>query len=112
MILQEWENIERSIQGGTFYEQVSLDEKLAIVKAMDFGYTGHWYNCPNGHTFVIGEVRSGLASVCGYNDRADDARSAEEPWRRLAARSVEKLSVAEITLSILAIEEPTNSKTY
>ncbi|KAJ3510084.1 hypothetical protein NMY22_g16083 [Coprinellus aureogranulatus] len=54
-IIQEWGKVEQSIRRDTFYEPVSLEEKLAIVRAMDFGYTGHWYNCPNGHTFVIGE---------------------------------------------------------
>jgi hypothetical protein len=76
LILREWANIEKSLRQETFYEPVSLDEKVAVIKAMDFGkltpglvptsravgltyslgYTGHWYACRNGHTFVIGEV--------------------------------------------------------
>jgi hypothetical protein len=73
-LLAEWRNIERSLLLGTFYEPVSLEEKMSIVKSFNFcmfylarvsfeltkkktAHTGHFYNCPNGHTFVIGEVR-------------------------------------------------------
>ncbi|KAG5648636.1 hypothetical protein DXG03_003247 [Asterophora parasitica] len=55
LILQEWEKLENSVRSATFYEAVSLDEKMNIVKALNFGYGGHFYNCPNGHTFVITE---------------------------------------------------------
>ncbi|KAG9309778.1 hypothetical protein JVU11DRAFT_10152 [Chiua virens] len=54
-ILEEWEKIERSIRMDTFYEPVSLEERIAIVKAFNFAHAGHYYNCPNGHTFVITE---------------------------------------------------------
>ncbi|KAJ2931227.1 hypothetical protein H1R20_g5802, partial [Candolleomyces eurysporus] len=54
VILEEWDKLERSIRMGTFYEPLSLTEKILVVKAMGFS-TGHWYNCPNGHTFVIGD---------------------------------------------------------
>ncbi|KAF5380595.1 hypothetical protein D9615_004618 [Tricholomella constricta] len=37
LILQEWEKLERSVRSATFYEAVSLDEKMDIVKALDFG---------------------------------------------------------------------------
>ena len=71
-IVEDWTNIERSIRMDTFYEPLSLNERIAIVKAMGFGkqlrfrkttvdgrvaaHAGHYYNCPNGHTFVITEV--------------------------------------------------------
>ncbi|KAJ5058920.1 NFX1-type zinc finger-containing protein 1 [Bipolaris maydis] len=44
-----------------FYEEVSKDEIEAIKQAMVSGpggiatHSGHWYNCANGHPFVIGE---------------------------------------------------------
>jgi hypothetical protein len=34
LILQEWTNIEKSLRQETFYEPVSLDEKIAVIKAM------------------------------------------------------------------------------
>ena len=76
-ILDEWQKMERTIRMDTFYEPVSLEEKMDVIKALGFcacriqrreslpgtndnkitAYTGHFYNCPNGHLFVIGEVR-------------------------------------------------------
>lgn len=35
-IRDEWANIEKSIRAETFYQPVSLEEKIAIVKALDF----------------------------------------------------------------------------
>ncbi|KAJ2916298.1 hypothetical protein MD484_g4129, partial [Candolleomyces efflorescens] len=54
-IQAEWDNLQRSIRQEPFYEPLSHAEKMSIVKAIPFTHTGHWYNCPNGHTFVIGE---------------------------------------------------------
>ncbi|KAL1670096.1 hypothetical protein GGF50DRAFT_122799 [Schizophyllum commune] len=53
MIVDEWEKLERSLRMDTFYQPLSMDEQTAIVRAFNFTHTGHWYNCPNGHTFVI-----------------------------------------------------------
>ncbi|TCD60036.1 hypothetical protein EIP91_010850, partial [Steccherinum ochraceum] len=58
-ILDSWEDIETSLRRDTFYQTVSRDEMSDIVKAMrsnyDFSHTGHFYQCPNGHTYVIGD---------------------------------------------------------
>ncbi|KAH0839427.1 hypothetical protein J3R83DRAFT_202 [Lanmaoa asiatica] len=54
-IVGEWASIERSIRMNTFYQPVSLEERIAIVKALNFSHAGHYYNCPNGHMFVITE---------------------------------------------------------
>lgn len=68
-IRDEWRKLEKSVRAETFYQPVSLDEKMNIVKALDFGYTGHFYNCPNGHTFVItecgGAMQQGRCPECG-----------------------------------------------
>jgi len=37
------------------YAPLSLQEKADIVKAFGFSHRGHFYNCENGHTFVITE---------------------------------------------------------
>ena len=73
-ILDDWEALERSVRNDTFYQPVSHEELTQIVKGLNFcvyfshGYfcipithfdvahTGHFYKCPNGHTFVITEV--------------------------------------------------------
>ncbi|KAF8533486.1 hypothetical protein BDD12DRAFT_946339 [Trichophaea hybrida] len=43
--------------GGTFYSFVSSEEKATVYRAMarEFGGTGHWYYCQNGHPFTVGE---------------------------------------------------------
>ncbi|RXW21902.1 hypothetical protein EST38_g3950 [Candolleomyces aberdarensis] len=65
VILEEWDKLGRSIRMETLYEPLSLAEKMSVVKAMGFSHTGHWYNCPNGHTFVIGECGGAMqASIC------------------------------------------------
>ena len=35
-------------------EGLTPEERVMIVKAMDFSQ-GHWYKCPNGHIYAIGE---------------------------------------------------------
>ena len=35
-IRKEWHNLEQSLKSGSFYEPLSLDEKMAIVKALEF----------------------------------------------------------------------------
>ena len=35
-IKEEWKNLEQSLNNDTFYEPLSLDEKMAIIKAFDF----------------------------------------------------------------------------
>ncbi len=47
------------LQGGL---GISQEEKEMVLKAMNFG-KGHWYKCPNGHIYSIGEC--GGASQIG-----------------------------------------------
>ncbi|EMD37515.1 hypothetical protein CERSUDRAFT_114154 [Gelatoporia subvermispora B] len=65
VIMKEWTAIVTAIGTGTFYQSVSLEELTAVVKALNFSHTGHFYKCPNGHTFVIGECGGAMAtSTC------------------------------------------------
>jgi hypothetical protein len=84
-IVSEWMEMKQSIQMDTFYQPLSLDEQMEIVRAMNFGMlklhftgmtliltdddiflanTGHFYQCANGHTFVITEVRIRVLQSC------------------------------------------------
>ncbi|EJD52447.1 P-loop containing nucleoside triphosphate hydrolase protein [Auricularia subglabra TFB-10046 SS5] len=65
-VIDGWDVVEKSIQTGTtFYEPVSLADKMEVVKAMGFSHTGHWYSCPNGHAYVITECGGAMeASQC------------------------------------------------
>ncbi|KAL4078392.1 hypothetical protein V8B97DRAFT_2003617 [Scleroderma yunnanense] len=73
-IVDEWGEIERTIRLDTFYEPLSLQERMEIVKAFGYGraylfpsssfdadhlaVAGNFYNCSNGHMFIIGDVHS------------------------------------------------------
>jgi hypothetical protein len=43
-IRKEWHNLERTLKSGTFYEPLSLDEKMAIVKALDFCMIHYYFS--------------------------------------------------------------------
>lgn len=44
--------------------EVTLEEKRAVMEAMRLG-VGHWYVCPNGHPYAIGECGGAMQeSVC------------------------------------------------
>ncbi|KIK93721.1 hypothetical protein PAXRUDRAFT_828683 [Paxillus rubicundulus Ve08.2h10] len=92
-IVQEWRKIELSIRMDTFYQPVSLDERMAIVKALDFAHAGHYYNCPNGHTFVITECGGAMevgrcpecnASIGGSHHRLDPSNTRNVEFEELA----------------------------
>ncbi|KAJ7496030.1 hypothetical protein B0H11DRAFT_2171669 [Mycena galericulata] len=53
LIVDQWKKLEKSIRTDTFYEAVSLDEQMAVVRAFSFTHTGHFYTCPRGHVYVI-----------------------------------------------------------
>ncbi|KAK6514827.1 hypothetical protein TWF506_007189 [Arthrobotrys conoides] len=67
----EVEETIKSVRGGTFYSTVTNKEMKQIYDAMtrEFGGTGHWYVCPNGHQFTVGEcgqpMRIGTCNECG-----------------------------------------------
>ncbi|THH30127.1 hypothetical protein EUX98_g4067 [Antrodiella citrinella] len=63
VILDEWENLETSLRRDTFYAPVSLQEMTDIVKALNFSHRGHFYKCPNGHTFVITECGGAMETA-------------------------------------------------
>ncbi|KAF8748917.1 P-loop containing nucleoside triphosphate hydrolase protein [Rhizoctonia solani] len=56
VILESWETLKRSAKGGTWYQEVTNRA---------FGHTGHFYQCPNGHPYVIGECGGAMqVSTC------------------------------------------------
>ncbi|KAJ3852101.1 hypothetical protein EV368DRAFT_65176, partial [Lentinula lateritia] len=63
--LDEFKELERHIIEDSVYQAVSMQEREEIVKAFGFTHRGHFYNCPNGHPFVITECGGAMeASVC------------------------------------------------
>ncbi|KAH9931167.1 P-loop containing nucleoside triphosphate hydrolase protein [Epithele typhae] len=72
-IVDDWKALERSLRLDTFYQPVSHQELTEVVKGLgrEFSsdmiiaaHTGHFYKCPNGHIFVIGDC--GGATVVSH----------------------------------------------
>ncbi|KAK0451375.1 uncharacterized protein EV420DRAFT_714274 [Desarmillaria tabescens] len=62
---KEYGKLEDHIMNDAVYQPMSLQEKRDIVKALGFSHRGHFYNCINGHTFVITECGGAMqASQC------------------------------------------------
>ncbi|TFY82038.1 hypothetical protein EWM64_g1976 [Hericium alpestre] len=53
--LNEYDELVEHIMTDKVYRPLSLHEREEIVKAFGFSPQGHFYNCENGHTFVITE---------------------------------------------------------
>lgn len=55
---------------GPFYEYVTEEERRMIFKTMNATFMGggHWYTCPNGHIYTIGEcgmaMQRGICPEC------------------------------------------------
>ena len=70
-MMDEVEQVRRSLNDGTFYIPVTSEERRAVMMAMskEFKVTGHWYNCENGHPFTIGEcgqpMEMATCPICG-----------------------------------------------
>ncbi|KAG2361405.1 hypothetical protein BDR07DRAFT_1472123 [Suillus spraguei] len=95
-IVDEWEAIKVAVSESTFYQEVSLNEQMEIVRALNFGSTGHFYNCANGHTFVITECGGAMQrSVCpecgspigGQNHHLDNTNTRATHYDNLALQA-------------------------
>ncbi|KAF3387285.1 NFX1-type zinc finger-containing protein 1 [Penicillium rolfsii] len=77
----EVESAEAMLRRGTFYTEVTSEERMAVINAMakEFRGTGHWYYGRNDHPFTIGECGGAMqlascpecgAPVGGQNHQA------------------------------------------
>ncbi|PVH90683.1 hypothetical protein DM02DRAFT_710328, partial [Periconia macrospinosa] len=59
------EKARRLVNGGTFYNIVTTEEKREVYRAMarQFSGTGHWYYCRNNHPFTVGECGMPVAEA-------------------------------------------------
>ncbi|KAH9038181.1 hypothetical protein EDB85DRAFT_526111 [Lactarius pseudohatsudake] len=62
--VKEYDALATYIHTERGYEPLTLKEKADIVKSFGFSPQGHFYNCVNGHTFVIGNC--GLAAQAAH----------------------------------------------
>ncbi|KAG2106489.1 hypothetical protein BD769DRAFT_1654653 [Suillus cothurnatus] len=95
-IVDEWEAIQKAVSRSTFYQEVSLKEQMEIVRAFNFGSTGHFYNCANGHTFVITECGGAMersrcpecgSPIGGQSHRLDSTNTRAAQYDELARQA-------------------------
>ncbi|QRV96757.1 Zinc finger, NF-X1-type [Ceratobasidium sp. AG-Ba] len=107
-ILEGWRDLKRSVNGGTWYSTVTREENRSVMRALMEGadrlsHTGHFYECVNGHPYVIGECGGAMEESrcpeCGtrvggqghqavtgntlsrtFVDLAREERVQESPW--------------------------------
>ncbi|KAJ6625897.1 P-loop containing nucleoside triphosphate hydrolase protein [Mycena sp. CBHHK59/15] len=93
MIVDEWKKMEVSIHTDTFYEPLSLDEQMKVVQALNFSHTGHFYQCPQGHVYVITECGGAMersscpecgASIGGTSHTLDSTNARAMEFERMA----------------------------
>ncbi|KAB5591848.1 NFX1-type zinc finger protein [Ceratobasidium theobromae] len=88
VILKSWESLKQSSSSGQWYQEVTNEERAAILRAMMEGaghdrlwHTGHFYQCPNGHPYVIGEcggaMQESRCPECGARIGGSHHRSLE-----------------------------------
>ncbi|OSX56367.1 hypothetical protein POSPLADRAFT_1050853 [Postia placenta MAD-698-R-SB12] len=90
---EECDELAKYLVGDTSYEPLSLQEKEDIVKAFNFSHRGHFYNCENGHTFVIGECGGATQSarcpecnapIGGTNHQVHNANTRARDFEQIA----------------------------
>ncbi|KXN87132.1 NFX1-type zinc finger-containing protein 1 [Leucoagaricus sp. SymC.cos] len=60
----ECDKLEVFIVKGGIYEPLPTQELEDIVRSFDFSHNSHFYNCQNGHTFVITECGGAVERAC------------------------------------------------
>ena len=51
---EKWKDLVKKLEQSCTGLDISAVERDQIVQAMGLG-AGHWYKCPNGHVYAIGE---------------------------------------------------------
>ncbi|KAH7108419.1 P-loop containing nucleoside triphosphate hydrolase protein [Auriculariales sp. MPI-PUGE-AT-0066] len=63
-ILEAWQSVEDALRKG-LDQPLSREDKIMIIRSLQLSHVGHFYMCPNGHTYVIGECGGAMqASSC------------------------------------------------
>ncbi|KAF8696564.1 P-loop containing nucleoside triphosphate hydrolase protein, partial [Rhizoctonia solani] len=69
-ILNHWDELKKAVESGEWYSTISKEENRDIMRALMAGsdhlsHTGHFYECINGHPYVIGECGGAIQrSTC------------------------------------------------
>ncbi|CAE6473606.1 unnamed protein product [Rhizoctonia solani] len=73
-ILDNWKELRQAVESGVWYSTLTKEESRDVMRALMSGsdrlsHTGHFYECVNGHPYVIGEcggaVQRSTCPECG-----------------------------------------------
>jgi len=93
--LEECDNLVKYIREDKVYQPLSLQEREDIVKAFGFSHRGHFYNCENGHAFVITECGGAMeaarcpecnAPIGGSDNRLIQSNTRATEFEEIAGR--------------------------
>lgn len=82
-MIEQVEQVRKMLNDEAFYTVVDSKEKRQVYEAMarEFGGTGHWYTCANGHPFTVGEcggpMQTSTCPQCGAPVGGQSHRPAE-----------------------------------
>jgi len=94
-VLEAYDELSDYITKGGLYQPMTLQEREEIVKAFGFSHRGHFYNCENGHTFVITECGGAMetatcpecrAPIGGSNHSLTSSNSRATEFEDIAGR--------------------------
>ncbi|KAL8277846.1 hypothetical protein RQP46_009665 [Phenoliferia psychrophenolica] len=92
-IADQWLDVIRFAKAATFYAPVTAKEREEVVRTMGFATSGHWYRCPDGHPFSIGECGGAMElAICpecgqpigGGSHRLTAGNSRDDDLERIA----------------------------
>ncbi|CAK9783071.1 unnamed protein product [Cutaneotrichosporon oleaginosum] len=65
-VTDDWKKFEDEMLEGRWYEDVTLEEKQAVLRAVlerEYGSAGHLYQCPRGHPYMIGDCGGAMVEA-------------------------------------------------
>ena len=67
-MIAELTDLEKVVREKPIYRPVTLEEVASVKAGVGLG-SGHWYRCPNGHMYAIGDcgqaMQRGSCPECG-----------------------------------------------
>ncbi|CEH18623.1 Helicases [Ceraceosorus bombacis] len=94
-------------QGVVRYRPVTLSEKAMIIKAFQYADDGHFYRCPNGHSFTIGDCGQAMEVAtcpeCGEAIGGEHHRVLDDN-----SRDAELMELARATLRMGSLNPKTS----
>ncbi|GAA6005511.1 hypothetical protein JCM11491_003667 [Sporobolomyces phaffii] len=95
-ICKQWNGLLQSAREATVYEPVTEEELKIVIQSQKFATSSHWYTCPNGHSYAIGDCSGAVvearchecsAVIGGTGHRVSEGNHHDERMIRLAEQA-------------------------